>query len=78
MRLLILLAKDSKQNFLIKLHTEELVKEIKELINKRNHSKAIKVALSKGKLEKRIAKREIGNIDADAVLTKDKVIWNLK
>lgn len=78
MRLLILIAKNPKENLLVKLHTEELIKEIKDLINRRLHSEAISAALTKGTLEKRLASHELGGVNADAILSEDKVIWDLK
>jgi len=78
MRLLILLAKNPKENLLVRLHTEDLIKEIKDFINKRRYSEAISAALTKGNLEKKVKDHELGSIDADAVLSKDKVMWDLK
>lgn len=78
MRILILLARNPKESLLVKLHTEELVREVKALINKNRHRDAISACLTKGNLEKRIESHKLGNIDADAVLSEDRVVWDLK
>lgn len=78
MRILVLLAKNPNESLLVRLHTEILIKEVKDLINRRMHSEAISAALTKGRLKKRIARHEMANIDVDAILSDDKVIWNLK
>lgn len=78
MRLLILLTNNPTESILVKLHTEELTKEVKELINKRRLSSAISVALTKGNFEKTVRRHDLGNVDADLILTEDRVMWDLK
>lgn len=77
MRVLIILTKNPNRNLLVKLHTEELVKEIKELISKRNHSHAITTALTKGRFEKELRHHEISKIDADLILSEENARWDL-
>jgi len=78
MRLLILLTSSPTESILVKLHTEKLIKEVKELINKRRLSRAISTALTKGDFERTVGRHDLGNIDADLILTEDRVMWDLK
>lgn len=75
-RILIVTAENPKRRLLVKLHTNELVDEVKSLINKKKHPQAILSALSKGKVEREVAYNECG-IEADLVLTEDSARWDL-
>ena len=52
MRVLVILSSNPGGGFLVKLHTEELVREIKKYLAKRNNSKAMVTALTKGRIER--------------------------
>jgi hypothetical protein len=77
MRVLILLSSNSKEGFLVKLQTRQLIKELKSLLNKRKKVQAMKAVLTKGNIEKRIINCDISTIDADLILTKDATRWDL-
>lgn len=77
MRILILLSSNPGDGFLVKLHREELVREIKTLVYKRNNSKAMVTALTKGKIERKVGHGEARSIAAELVLTKERACWNL-
>ena len=77
MRVLILLSSNPGDGFLVRLHTEALVREIKKYIAKRNNSKAMVTALTKGKIEREVGYSEAQDIKAELVLTKDRVCWDL-
>lgn len=77
MRVLIILSNNPGEGLLVKLHTKELINEIKKLINKRKNSHAIATAIAKGQYEKEVKSHEIYDIDADLILTKENVRWDL-
>jgi len=77
MRVLILLSSNSKEGYLVKLQTRQLIKELKSLLNKRKKVQAMKAVLTKGNIEKRIINCDISTIDADLILTKDATRWDL-
>ena len=77
MRILVLLSSNPGDGFLVKLHTEELVREIKKYLAKRNNSKAMVTALTKGRIEREVGHGEAHTVDADLVLTKERVCWDL-
>ena len=77
MRLLIDIAANPRQRFLVKLHKEELVKEIKRLINKRRYSQAIVWALFNGKIEGEMAHGEIPEVGTDLIITEESARWDL-
>ena len=76
MKVLILLSSGSDDGFLVKLHTEELVREIKKYIFRRNNSKAMMTALTKGKIEREVSHGEAKSIAAELILTKERACWN--
>ena len=77
MRVLVLLSSNPGDGFLIKLNTEELIREIKKNIVERDNSRAIVNALTKGAIEREIGRHEAQNIDADLVLTRERACWDL-
>ena len=77
MRVLILFSSNPGDGFLVKLHTEQLVREIKGYLAKRNNSKAMVTALTKGKIEREVGHGEAHDVKAELVLTKDRVCWDL-
>lgn len=77
MRILVMLSHNPKDSYLVKLHTEELVREIKKLLAKRDNSKAMVTALTKGKIE---ASGDIDNVysaHTSLILARDRVSWDL-
>jgi hypothetical protein len=77
LRLLVDIAANPRQRFLVKLHKKELVKYVKRLINKRSYSKAIVWALFNGKIEGELAYDEIPGANADLIITEDSARWDL-
>jgi hypothetical protein len=77
LRLLVDIAANPRQRFLVKLHRKELVKEIKRLINKRKYSQAIVWAIFNGKLEGELAHKEIMGANADLIITEESASWDL-
>ena len=77
MMVLIVIEHSPKQRFLVKLHTEALIREVTKLIERRRHSQAMVTALSKGRFAKEIDQNELPNVKADLILSKDSVSWDL-
>ena len=77
MKVLICCAKQPVRRYLINLLTDNLITEIRDLINDEQHSKAIITALSKGLLEKEVSEEELCRVEADLILTETNARWDL-
>ena len=77
MKVLVLFSSNPGSGFLVKLNTQELICEIKRLISKRYISKAMVTAMAKGRIEREVGHFDVHNVDADLILTKDRVSWNV-
>ena len=77
MRLLVDIAANPRQRFLVKLHKKELVKYVKRLISKRRYSQAIVWALFNGKIEGELTHKEVPEAGADLIITKESARWDL-
>jgi hypothetical protein len=61
----------------VRLHTERLKREIRNLIARKKNSLAMVAALSKGRFEKEVACHEIHAVKADLLLSEKNVSWDL-
>ncbi len=77
MKVLILIPKEPWQALLVRLHSEELVGEIKKLIGKRKNRKAVVTALVKGKFEKEVEPCEVPALNADLIISEDSARWDV-
>lgn len=77
MRILITPKKSPSRKYLIHLFTKELINEVSGLIQRKMHSKAIELALSKGVFEREVPREEISNIKADLILSENNASWDL-
>ena len=77
MRLLVDIAANPRQRFLVKLHKKALAKEVKKFISKRKYSQAIVWALFNGEVEGELAHGEIPGTDADLIITEESARWDL-
>ena len=77
MKVLVVIRRSPAQRFLVKLHTDKLIKEMATLISRGRHSKAIITALSKGSLERQVSDEDLPNVKADIILTEHNVSWDL-
>jgi len=77
MKILIIIGRDPHHSFLIKLHTEQLKREVRNLIARRKNSLAMTTALSKGRFEKEVTRDEIHDVKADLLLSENSVSWDL-
>lgn len=77
MKVLIIIERGPRHSFLIKLHTEQLKREIRNLVARRKNPLAIAIALSKGRFEKEVTYNEIQDVKADLLLSENNVSWDL-
>lgn len=77
MKILVVIRRSPARRFLVKLHTNRLIKEVSALLAKRQNSKAIATALAKGVFEREVYEGEIYNYKADMILTEESVHWDL-
>jgi len=77
MRIVVVLSHNPKDSFLVKLHTEELVREVKKLLNKRDNSQAMVTAITKGRIEASGDDTNVYSCGARLILTSDSVSWDL-
>jgi len=77
MKVLVVIKKSPAQRFLVELHTNDLTKEISNLVARRRNSQAIATALAKGRFEGEIPENEAQKIKADMILTEESAHWDL-
>lgn len=77
MRVLIRLDSQGLKNILVELPAKVLVKEVGLLIRRGEYSKAIIVALSKGRMLGELDGKDLGETDAHAILTQQNVHYDL-
>lgn len=77
MRVLVIIGRIPAKRYLIKLHTEELINEVRELINKSRHSQAITAVLTKGRFEREVLEGDLPTLEADVILSKNTARWDL-
>lgn len=77
MKILIITDYSPKQWFLVSLPTQEIIKEVLDLIEKKKHARAILAALSRGSFEKEVESHELGHLKADLILSENSVSWDI-
>ena len=77
MKVLVRLHRSPVQLFLVNLVDKKVTEEVKRLINKRNHSQAMAVALTKGNFEGELDHCELQGLNADLILTEDGARWDI-
>ena len=77
MKVLIKIKRSSEQLFLVDLADKSLIDEVKKLIGRKKHSKAIVTALSKGRFEREISHDELPAESADLILTEHNACWDI-
>ena len=78
MKVLIVIKRSPAQRFLVKLHTDELTREVIKLIENKKNSKAMVTALTKGRFDKVVEEDELPRVEADLILTEDGASWDIK
>jgi len=77
MKVLLILKNNPSQGYLVKLHTDKLIDEVKKLIGRRQHSRAIMTALAGGMFEKEVFEHEMPSLEADLILSRTSAHWDL-
>lgn len=77
MRILIVLSGAGGKKILVKLDRQEIIKDVKDLIEQRKHSKAIDIALQKGRLEREIRTDAFENSGTDLILREGSAHWDV-
>lgn len=77
MNVLVVIPKGQSQRLLVRLHTEELKKEVRGLISARKHTQAMVTALTKGRVEREVAHDEVKEVRADLILSEYSASWDL-
>ena len=77
MRVIIVDHSDEGFAYLIKLQSGELIEEVRSLVNKSLNEKAIDIAVAQGELEDVFKPDIIKHINADMIISRKKVSWDL-
>lgn len=77
MRVLVTIRNSPAQVYMVKLLTQALVNEVRDLISNRRHSQAIVAVMTKGSVECEIDECEIPAVKADLILSKNNAMWDL-
>lgn len=77
MKVLIKIRRSPEQLFLVDLADKSLINEVKKLIGRKKHSKAIVTALSKGRFERELTHDELPTEGADLILTEHNACWDV-
>jgi hypothetical protein len=77
MRILVILPDNPPKRILVELKEQQHIMDLKDLINRKEHSRAIEITLQKGSIEREIKAGEFENLDTDLVLKKDSAHWDI-
>lgn len=77
MKILIVIRRSPAQRFLVELPSTCLISNVKKLLAKNKHSKAMVLALTKGRFEKEVSEEGLINVKADLILTEHNASWDL-
>lgn len=77
MRVLVTIRNSPAQVYMVKLLTQSLVSEVRELIYKRKHSQAVVTVMTKGSFERQVDEREVPIVKADLILSRNNAMWDL-
>ena len=78
MKILIKAGKGYSQMFLVTLDRKVVIREVVGLIHRMRRSKAIDVALSKGRLNKVVEAEDAQYFEADLILSEAGASWDIK
>ncbi len=77
MRVLVVIKKSPAERYLIQLLSNTLIKEVKSLIDTKQHSQAVVTVLKKGIFERDVSHEELHSVAADVILSEHNVSWDL-
>ena len=77
MKILIIIKNSPEQLFLVDVKDKRLIRDIKEMIEHSQHTRAMARILAEGKFERELSRKELFYINADLILTKNNARWDL-
>ena len=77
MKVLVTIKRSPTQTYLMELASSELVGEVKGLINRKKHSRAVMTVLAKGKLKRNVLKEDLYAVEADLMLSEHNARWDI-
>ncbi|MDD3906242.1 MAG: hypothetical protein PHS46_06940 [Candidatus Omnitrophica bacterium] len=77
MRIILVIAGTSGKNILVKLYSQDDIRNVRELLWQRKHPEAMAIALKKGRFEKEVEDHELGDLGAELILRKDRAYWDI-
>ncbi len=77
MKVLVTIRNSPPRMYLVKCFTEGLIEEIRNLVSRRQHSKAVVTVLTKGSFEREVQDREVAAVKADLILSQNNAMWDL-
>jgi len=77
MKILIKVNENLVRCFFVCLNNKQSIKEVKKMIQEGDHSKAIDLTLSKGKVIKEVNEDEMSDVDTQMILTENGVRYDL-
>ena len=67
----------SAQRYLVRLFTDALVNEVRNLINEKRHADAVRTVFTSGIFEREILDEEVPRLEADLVLSENNAYWDV-
>ncbi|MDD5495532.1 MAG: hypothetical protein PHP46_00350 [Candidatus Omnitrophica bacterium] len=77
MRVLLILKNSPAQRYVVNLYTKSLIREVKDLINRRRLEQAMEMIVKKGNFEGMISDTELPTLEADLILSKTAASWDM-
>ncbi len=77
MKILITVKNNPPSRYLVTLITQELIKEVKDLVNRKKHAQAMFTSFAKGSLDREVLEEDIPHIEADLMLSEEHARWDL-
>lgn len=77
MKILIVIRRSPAKRYLVDVPSNRLMSDVKKLVAKNRHSKAMVLAFTKGRFEREVSENDLPNIKVDAILTERNISWDL-
>ncbi|MFH0764567.1 MAG: hypothetical protein V1927_06145 [Candidatus Omnitrophota bacterium] len=77
MKVLVTVKRSPAHSYLIHLFTKNLIREIRKLIDNKNHHRACVFALTRGVVVREVLRDEIHKVHADLILSENNARWDL-
>ena len=77
MRILVTINRSPLHSYLIHLFTKDLIREVRRLIDNKNHHKACVFVLKSGIVIREVLQDELPKVQADLILSENNARWDL-